>query len=62
MLVLSRHVNEKVVIGENIEVMIVKVQGDKIRLGITAPKSVRIMREELLLPPENGHEANEENE
>lgn len=48
MLVLTRKANEGVVIGENIKVKVLSVDGEKIRLGIEAPVSMRIFREELI--------------
>ncbi len=47
MLVLSRKVGEKVVIDGCITVTVVSVDGNKIRLGVTAPPEVRIDREEI---------------
>ncbi len=47
MLVLSRHKDESIIIGGNIEVTVVHIQGDKVRLGITAPKDVRVDRKEI---------------
>ena len=47
MLVLSRHRNEKIIIGDNIEVVIVDIRGDKVRLGIEAPKDVSVHRREV---------------
>lgn len=47
MLILSRHTDETIVIGENIRVKIVEVRGDKVRLGIDAPKNVAVHREEV---------------
>lgn len=47
MLVLSRHVNEKILIGDDIEVVIVDIRGDKVRLGIQAPKDVSVHRKEV---------------
>jgi carbon storage regulator len=47
MLVLSRRPGEKIVIAENIQVTVVSVQGDKVRLGITAPRSVCVDRQEV---------------
>ena len=47
MLVLSRKVGEKVVVDGCITVTVVAVDGNKIRLGITAPPQVRIDREEI---------------
>ena len=48
MLVLSRKKGEKLSIGEDIIVEVLGVDGDRIRLGITAPRDVRIFRTELL--------------
>ena len=47
MLVLSRNKEESIIINDNIVVKIVDVRGDKVRIGITAPKSVTIHREEV---------------
>ena len=47
MLVLSRKKNEKIVIDENIVITIVEVRGDKVRLGIEAPREVPIHRSEV---------------
>ena len=47
MLVLGRSENEKIRIGDDIEIIVVSVRGNSVRLGITAPKSVRIDRQEV---------------
>ena len=47
MLVLSRKTNESIVIGEKIVVTVVEIRGDKIRLGIEAPKEVSVHRREV---------------
>jgi len=47
MLVLSRKKNESVIIDDNIQVTIVEVRGDKVRLGIEAPKDIPVHREEI---------------
>jgi len=47
MLVLSRKQDEKIIIGDCITLMVVSIQGDKVRLGIEAPKDVSIHREEV---------------
>lgn len=47
MLVLSRHRDESIMIGEEVEVKIVDIRGNKVRLGITAPKSVAVHRREV---------------
>jgi len=48
MLVLSRKLNETILIGENIRVTLLGIDGDKIKIGIDAPKDVKVFREELL--------------
>lgn len=47
MLVLSRKKNESIFIGNDIEVVVVEVRGDKVRLGIQAPKEVVVHRREV---------------
>lgn len=47
MLVLSRKKDEKIIIGNNITIMVVDIQGDKVRLGIDAPRDVTVHREEV---------------
>ncbi|MBQ7068550.1 MAG: carbon storage regulator CsrA [Synergistaceae bacterium] len=47
MLVLSRKINESIQIGTDIEVMVIDVRGDVVRLGISAPQSTQIWRKEL---------------
>lgn len=47
MLVLSRQRDETIIIGDNIEITIVDVRGEKVRLGITAPRAVQVHRKEV---------------
>lgn len=47
MLVISRKAGEAFLIGENIEISVLEVVGDKIKLGISAPRDVRVIRKEL---------------
>jgi len=47
MLVLSRKLNESIQIGENITITLIRVEGGKVRLGIDAPRDVRVLRSEL---------------
>ena len=47
MLVLSRQRDESIIIGDNIVVTIVDVRGDKVRLGIEAPREVSVHRREV---------------
>jgi carbon storage regulator len=51
MLVLSRRKSEKIKLGDSIEITIVRVSGNKVRLGIQAPPNVAVLREELHKPP-----------
>jgi carbon storage regulator len=48
MLVLSRRVGESVVIGEDVTITVLEVRGDVVRVGIDAPRSVKVHRAELL--------------
>lgn len=47
MLVLSRKKDEVIVIGDDIEITVVDVRGDQVKLGVTAPRSVSIHRKEV---------------
>jgi len=47
MLVLSRQKNEAIMIGDDVEITVVDIRGDRVRLGITAPQSVRVHRKEV---------------
>lgn len=48
MLVLSRRVGERVMIGDDVVVTVLDVRGDVVRIGVAAPRSVAVHREELL--------------
>jgi carbon storage regulator len=52
LLVLSRKVGEQIQIGDDILLTVVSVEGNKVRLGIQAPRSARILRGELVARPE----------
>ncbi|EAQ82418.1 MULTISPECIES: carbon storage regulator CsrA [Blastopirellula] len=47
MLVLSRHRDESIMIGDNIVITIVDIRGDKVRLGIAAPQDIPVHRQEV---------------
>ena len=47
MLVLSRQRDETIMIGDDIEVTVVDIRGDKVRLGITAPREISVHRKEV---------------
>lgn len=57
MLVLNRKIGERIVIGGDIVVTVVKVQGKQVRIGIEAPLSVSIRRMELLPQDESNADA-----
>ncbi|MFN9717363.1 MAG: carbon storage regulator CsrA [Planctomycetota bacterium] len=48
MLVLSRKKNESIVINDNVVITVVEVRGDKVRIGIEAPRDVAVHRQEVL--------------
>jgi carbon storage regulator len=48
MLVLSRKDGEEIIIGKDIKVVVLEIQGGRVRLGIDAPRSTSIFRQELL--------------
>lgn len=47
MLILSRKVGERIVVGDNVEIEIVEIRGNKVRIGIDAPSIVSIHRKEI---------------
>ncbi len=47
MLVLSRKKNESIIINDNITIVVVEIRGDKVRLGVDAPKEVPVHRQEV---------------
>ncbi len=47
MLVMTRQTNESIMIGDDVEITIVDVRGDKVRLGINAPREVSVHRKEV---------------
>ncbi|MEC9096708.1 MAG: carbon storage regulator CsrA [Planctomycetota bacterium] len=58
MLVLSRRRDESIMIGEDITVTIVDIRGDKVRLGIDAPKNISVHRDEVFQAIQNEHSQN----
>ena len=48
MLVLQRRAGQSIKIGDDIEVVVLEVSGDHVRLGIAAPREIRVLRQELL--------------
>ena len=49
MLVLTRHPRQVVMIGRDIQILVLDIAGDRVRLGITAPREILVLRQEL--PP-----------
>jgi carbon storage regulator len=47
MLVLSRHIDESIMIGDDVVITVVDIRGDKVRLGIEAPQSIPVHRQEV---------------
>jgi carbon storage regulator len=47
MLVLSRHRDESIIIGDDIRITVIDIRGDKVRLGIEAPKEISVHRQEV---------------
>ena len=47
MLVLTRRINESIVINDDVSVLVVEVRGDRVRLGIEAPKDITVHRKEI---------------
>lgn len=57
MLVVTRKTEESVIIADNIEIVVLEVSKDRVKLGITAPKDVKIIRNELRNTQESNLEA-----
>ena len=49
MLILARRVDESIMIGDDVEISVVEVKGDQVKLGVKAPKSVKVYRKEVYL-------------
>lgn len=49
MLALSRKVNESIMVGHDIEITVLEIKGEQVKLGISAPKSVPLYRKEIYL-------------
>lgn len=57
MLIISRKIGESLLIDNEIEIFILDIKNDKIRIGIEAPKSVKILRKELFETEKSNREA-----
>ena len=47
MLILSRKINEKIMIGDEISISIIEIRGDQVRIGVDAPKTIKVFRREV---------------
>ena len=57
MLILTRRVGENVIIGDDIVISVIEVRGDAVRIGIQAPRSVSVHREEVYLELQKANQA-----
>lgn len=57
MLALSRKKDEAIVVNNNVEITIIEIKGDQVKLGISAPKSVPIYRKEVYLQIQEANQA-----
>ncbi len=57
MLILSRKINEKIMIGEDISLTIIEIRGDQVKVGVEAPKSVKVFRHEVYEAIQNENRA-----
>lgn len=60
MLVLSRKVGERILIGDNIAITVVRVAQGSVRLGVEAPENLNVVREEVVIPISSTEEEKEE--
>ena len=62
MLVLTRKTNQSIMIGDDIEVSVLSVAGDKVRLGIDAPRDIAVFRKEVYVAIDEGSPPSDESE
>jgi carbon storage regulator len=60
MLVLTRKSNQSIMIGDDIEVSVLAIMGEKVRIGIDAPRDVPVFRKEVYVEIQAGRDAGEE--
>jgi carbon storage regulator len=60
MLALSRKKDEAIIINDDIEITVIEIKGDQVKIGITAPKSVPIYRKEVYLQIQNSNKESAE--
>ena len=59
MLLLSRHKNESIMVGNDVEIFVIDIQGGRVRLGIKAPRNIPVHRREIFDAIERGRENKE---
>ena len=57
MLILTRRVGENVIVGDDIVISVIEVRGDAVRIGIQAPRSVSVHREEVYIELQKANQA-----
>jgi carbon storage regulator len=57
MLILSRKVDQGITIGDEIEISVTKIEGDSVKIGISAPRSISILRREILEEMQSSNKA-----
>ena len=57
MLILSRKVDQGIRIGDEIEISVTKIEGDSVKIGISAPRSISILRREILEEMQSSNQA-----
>lgn len=57
MLILSRKTNQKILIGDDIELTIIEIRGDQVKVGVNAPPTVKVFREEIYQEIQNENKA-----
>ena len=60
MLVLTRKANQSIMIGDEVEITVLAIMGEKVRIGIEAPRSVPVFRREVYVEIQEEQDANEE--
>ncbi len=57
MLVLTRRLNQSIKIGDDVEIIVIEVRGDQVRLGVSAPRNVSVHRKEVYLQIQQENQA-----
>ena len=57
MLILSRKIDQGILIGDNVEISITRIEGDSVKIGISAPRSISILRKEILEEMQSSNKA-----